>query len=168
MKSTKKWVPIKGYEGLYEINRFGEIKTLKRKRNDGRVFLEKILKPNVSNLGYHSVTLYGNGISWKIAVHRLVAWTFLKNPLNLPTVNHKDGNPGNNCVNNLEWCSYSENIKHSFRKLNRKVWNKGLRKKRPEMICEWCGGLFTQKRTGQLFCSVRCTARRNGNIAKRR
>lgn len=125
MLSTKKWVSVKGYDGLYVICNDGRIKTLKRKRIDGRVFPEKILKPNVNSLGYHSVTLYGNGISWKIAVHRLVAWHFLSNPKQLPAVNHKDGNPGNNTFTNLEWCTYSENLKHSFDKLGRVIWNKG-------------------------------------------
>lgn len=42
-------------------------------------------------------------------IHRLVADTYLPNPENLPCINHKDENPFNNCINNLEWCSYQYN-----------------------------------------------------------
>lgn len=48
------------------------------------------------------------------------------------------------------------------------AWNKGNRKERPVMICEWCGIPFPQKRVGQIFCSTKCTGHRNGNILKRK
>jgi len=57
-------------------------------------------------------------------------------------------------------------IKMSMSKKGSVPWNKGIRKQRPEMICEWCGGLFIPRRNGQIFCSRRCTGRRNGNIKK--
>lgn len=50
----------------------------------------------------------------------------------------------------------------------KEAWNKGKRKERPTMICLWCSGYFAQKRNNQLFCSRTCTARRNGNITKRK
>ena len=57
-------------------------------------------------------------------MHRLVAQTFLLNPDNLPCVNHKDGNKLNNSVGNLEWCTRSENARHSFQMgLQKKVTN---------------------------------------------
>lgn len=174
MKSIK-FIPIKGYEGLYEISSNGVIKTLKRVRNDGRVFPEKIMKPNISNKGYCSVTLYGNGITWKIAVHRLVASHFLENPNNLPCVNHKDGNPLNNHLSNLEWCTYSENTKHAFRELGKVIWNKGRKgrqknhnttglkagwnkglRKRGEINCRGCKELFYPPKVSSVFCSKHC------------
>jgi len=58
--------------------------------------------------------LYVNlGKDLRISVHRLVAITYLDNPHMLPHVNHKDGNPQNNRVNNLEWVSASQNARHT-------------------------------------------------------
>jgi hypothetical protein len=67
-------------------------------------------------LGYPRVELYGKGVY----VHRLVAEAFIDNPHNKLYVNHKDGNISNNCVDNLEWVTASENARHSFDILKRK------------------------------------------------
>lgn len=73
--------------------------------NDRRLFKQR---------GYWVVQLYVNNNYIIKKVHRLIAETFIPNPYNKPTVNHKDGNKLNNKVTNLEWATYSENIKHAF------------------------------------------------------
>ena len=63
-------------------------------------------------MGYIKATLCQNGIKKSYSVHVLVARTFIDNPENKPVVNHKDFNKDNNCVDNLEWVTYSENSRH--------------------------------------------------------
>lgn len=69
--------------------------------------------------GYLRVLLFANGVHKNCQVHRLVATAFIPNPKNLPVVNHIDGNPKNNRVNNLEWCTQSANVLHAIHSLNR-------------------------------------------------
>lgn len=78
--------------------------------------------------GYMKVELSINGIRSTKLVHRLVAEAFIPNPLQLPEVNHKDGNKNNNSVSNLEWCDRFYNQKHRFQKLGHKPPNRKLRK----------------------------------------
>lgn len=59
------------------------------------------------------------GKSKKVFVHRLVAEAFIPNPNNLPIINHKDENPSNNAVSNLEWCTVSYN--NNYNKRNEKI-----------------------------------------------
>ena len=106
--------PIENYEGLYVINRLGVVKTLKRQGTD-----ERILVGSVDRTGYRRVALMRNGVSKSYAVHRLVCVMFLPNPEKKRTVNHKDGNKLNNCLDNLEWATHSENHKHAYKELGR-------------------------------------------------
>ena len=81
----------------------------------GRIkhFDEKEVKPSVNNNGYYELNIGGrNGEKWLL--HRLVAFCWIENDNELRTVNHIDGNKGNNSVENLEWCSLEENIKKGF------------------------------------------------------
>lgn len=107
------WKPIKGYEGLYEVSNYGKIKSLNRKiknKNNKIIILkEKILKPAPIKTGHLNVILSKNNIKKHCYVHRLVAEAFIKNPKKLPFINHKDENPKNNYVNNLEWCDAQYN-----------------------------------------------------------
>ena len=75
----------------------------------------KLIKGETCKNGYKRIHVSDNGESFKFLVHRLVACAFIPNPDNLPCVNHKDGNKQNNCVDNLEWCTYSYNQKHAFK-----------------------------------------------------
>ena len=102
------WKPIKGYEGLYEVSNFGRIKSLKFGK-------ERILKGSKDKYGYLQVVLSKNNKSKTFKVHRLVSEAFIPNPDNLPQVNHKDENPSNNNVNNLEWCDKTYNNNYGTR-----------------------------------------------------
>jgi hypothetical protein len=107
------WKNIKGYEGLYAVSDMGRIKSLKRISN-GRHYPESIKNHRFDKKGGHlCVTLCKNGIKKTPKVHRLVAIAFLKNPHNLPMVNHEDGNKSNNNVHNLKWCDQSYNELHA-------------------------------------------------------
>lgn len=112
------WKDIKGYEGLYQISNFGNVKALEKSVWNGKTnlyFPEIIRKPNFDKDGYLNITLSKNSKAKTFKIHRLVAKAFIDNPGNLPEVNHKDGNKSNNFVNNLEWITRSENQKHAFR-----------------------------------------------------
>ncbi|MGE4302351.1 MAG: HNH endonuclease [Victivallaceae bacterium] len=84
-----------------------------------RHLASKILRAN--GRGYKLVSINDKTYS----VHRLIALTFISNPRGVGFVNHKDGNKSNNCVNNLEWVSCSENELHSYRTLGKRTWNTG-------------------------------------------
>lgn len=103
--------PIEGYEGLYEIDSSGIIYSIvtTSSRRKGPVKLQE------NRTGYLRVNLYDkNGKHKKYFVHRLVAKAFIPNPDSKPIVNHIDCNIKNNSVENLEWCTQSENIQYSY------------------------------------------------------
>lgn len=109
------WKDIPGYEGFYQASNEGEIKSLSRivKHNLGgdKILRERILKGYVNKYGYRRVELSKYGISKQYSEHRLIALTFLgESDL---TVNHIDGNKLNNKIDNLEYLSLEDNIKHA-------------------------------------------------------
>ena len=106
------WKDIKGYEGLYQVSNLGRVKSLShivQRKFSSYSVKEKILKPAKDKQGYHYLVLCVNCKTKTFQVHRLVAQAFIENPNSLPCINHKDENPSNNRVDNLEWCTYSYN-----------------------------------------------------------
>lgn len=105
------WKSIEGYEGMYEVSSIGKIKGIPRKFRTNT----KILKPliNIKNK-YTYVQLSTGGKIKAVRVHRIVAMAFIPNTDNKPYVNHKDGNKSNNCLDNLEWVTESENTQHAL------------------------------------------------------
>ena len=104
------WKDIKGYEGLYQISNYGNVKSLNYKRT-GK---ERLMKPALQTNGYFFVWLC-NKQNKCFFIHRLVADAFIPNPDNLPCVNHKDEDKTNNHVNNLEWCTNKYNNEYGTR-----------------------------------------------------
>lgn len=97
------WKVIDEYPN-YSVSDFGNVRNNKR---------GKLLNPSRNTWGYYAVNLHKNGIGRRMTVHRLVAISFIPNPLNKKEVNHISGNKHDNSVKNLEWVTRSENMKHA-------------------------------------------------------
>lgn len=112
------WRDIKGYEGYYQVSNLGRVRSLDRyivnKKGERKHFTERYLT-QVSRRDYLGVTLSKNDKSKMFSTHILVAKAFIANPENKPEVNHIDGNKQNNKVDNLEWCTRSENELHAYK-----------------------------------------------------
>lgn len=116
---TEVWKPVVGYEELYEVSNKGFIKSLDRFiiRKDGKPLhcYGRLLKFSTDRDGYKIVGLTKDKKLKQFKVHRVVAEAFIPNPNNLPCINHKDENPANNCVDNLEWCDSKYNNNYGTR-----------------------------------------------------
>lgn len=124
------WKDIPQYEGLYQANENGEIRSLPRIVNNivckGKILKQYINKKN----GYCYVGLSKNGKQMTKRVHCLIMQTFL--PVNKKdgydknfTINHIDGDKTNNNLSNLEWCTQSENQIQAYKMgINPITWNK--------------------------------------------
>lgn len=109
----EKWKDIEGYEGLYQVSNTGLIRN---------VLTKTILKQNPDQKGYLLIQLSKEGRRKTHKMHRLIAQSFIRNPMNKPQVNHIDEDVTNNRVENLEWVTNSENQLHGNR--NRRNANK--------------------------------------------
>lgn len=130
-KADEAWMDIPEYVGYYQASNYGRIRSVAReisqkghKNNYKRILKGKILRPRLQNSNYYIVWLSKDGEIKAQLIHRLVAQTFISNINNEPCINHKNGNKADNRIENLEWCNYSENIKHSYTILERKKISK--------------------------------------------
>lgn len=109
------WADIKGVQG-YQCSSHGQIRSIDRSVIHTRTGVAnrkgKLLKLLVDSAGYVRIRLKQAKIT--PLVHRIVAITFIANPLNKPWVNHKDGNKQNNNASNLEWSTIRENVQHAY------------------------------------------------------
>jgi hypothetical protein len=107
---------IIGYEGLYKINRNGDVWSYSRKR---------LLKPSIGKDGYCSICLC-NYKQKRCYLHRLIGIQFIPNPYNLPEIDHIDLNKNNNNIDNLRWVSKSTNQQNKNKSKNNKTGFKNI------------------------------------------
>ncbi len=115
------WKDIPNFEGLYQASNLGNIRSINHIRRNGTnkyVQEGKILKFNKNPNGYLQVRLSKNEKAKTYRVNRLIALTFIDNPLNKSTVNHINGNKLDNRVCNLEWATSQEQAIHRHKILN--------------------------------------------------
>ena len=144
------WKPVIGYERLYEISSFGNIRSLDKKWLVSQHKLAskkgKNLIPDVSN-GYSHIKLWKEGKFKWFQLHQLVATAFIPNPGNKKFVNHINSNRSDNSISNLEWCTQRENLQHASRMGRLKFVNAKA------VICN---------QTGEIFASCKDAANRIG------
>lgn len=136
------WKDILGYEGLYQVSNLGRIKSCQKivlhPKGGSKLLKEKIRKLVPDKDGYLVIDLYKNGVGKIYKVHRLVGLAFIQNDESKKIINHKNGIKNDNNINNLEWCTDSENQIHAFKN--------GLKK--PKINGEKCVMMF-EKNTGK-------------------
>lgn len=117
MENKEIWKDVVGYEGLYMISNYGRLKSLPKMVGRGKRYLskERIVSLHKSPNGYLRTHLDKDGERKFYSIHRLVAQTFLDNPNNYPCVNHKNENPADNRLDNLEWCTHAYNSNYGTR-----------------------------------------------------
>jgi hypothetical protein len=107
------WKDIPEYEGLYQISNLGNVKSQHFNRMSGQK-PGQLLKIRLTYNGYLYIQLRMGDTSKTHFVHRLIAESFISNPDNKPVINHINGIKNDNRIENLEWCTQSENVRHAI------------------------------------------------------
>lgn len=130
----EEWKDVVEYEGLYSVSSFGRIASLNRtvpKNNFGspvRHIPPRLLNPNIKRDGYRHVILCRDGIHKHVSVHRIVALAFIANANKKPMIDHIDRDRTNNRVENLRWCTISENMHNPLTRKHCSELNRGRQK----------------------------------------
>ena len=107
---TERWLPVIGYEGLYEVSSRGHVRRIGKARG---ATVGRILAPGTDRRGYRRVTLSTDNREQSFLVHRLVAAAFIGPCPEGHEINHRDMDPGNNTMQNLEYVTHAENMQHA-------------------------------------------------------
>lgn len=135
------WMPIEGYEGLYEVSNTQKVRSVDRILNHptGTCLVKSKLKSlQISNKGYYCLSLYKNGQGKVHLLHRLIAKAFIPNPDNLPEIDHINGNRLDDRIENLRWTTRKGNMNNPVTKdrmskyYSDKEWISGRIQKRIE------------------------------------
>lgn len=113
MKSVVQWLPVSGYEGVYEVSNVGDVR-----RCDGYHTRKRALKAAPNHHGYLNVSLSRNCKGRTFFVHKLVCEAFIGPRPDGMTINHKNGQKGDNRLENLEYVTHAENMRHALRVLD--------------------------------------------------
>lgn len=121
------WLPIEGYEGIYEVSNYGQVKRVSLTHPGTSL---RFLKGSKTN-GYSGIFLYKNGKGKHFFIHRLVMKAFVGDPKDNMVVNHIDGCKTNNIITNLEYATLAENNLHAYESglkigANRKLTEKNI------------------------------------------
>lgn len=144
---------IRGYEGLYQVRSDGAIISMPREKRlpNGKLCKskERVMSPaRIGEDGYEFVYLRKGGKTHRYYVHRLVADNFLSDIKNGNVINHINGIKYDNRVENLEWCSQSENVKHATRVLGLRSRKIAQYDKRGNYIKTWANAYEVQEELG--------------------
>ena len=131
------WKCAAGCEPWYEVSNYGNVRSIDHVDRMGRFRKGKMLFQILDGKrNYLTVMIKQNGRFNRVSVHRIIAETFIDNPLNLPEVNHKDENKKNNRVDNLEWCDHSYNNNYGRKSYCTKGENNPMAKITPDQVIE--------------------------------
>lgn len=108
----EKWLPVEGFEGIYEVSNMGRVRSMRAHYN---TWVGRILTPVPNSKGYFGVALYRDGKRHYGAVHILVARAFCQRSEERTCVNHKHGIVTDNRATELEWCTHKENTAHAYK-----------------------------------------------------
>lgn len=113
------WKDIKGYEGIYQVSNYGQVKSLRRLRKSSKgsvcIVRERLMKSKIDKYGYVAYSLCKESKMSYFTSHRLVALAFIENKHNYKQINHINGNKLDNSIYNLEWCDNQHNMKEAYR-----------------------------------------------------